>query len=182
MACTGVSPPHPRPSPCTHLHQRCGRAEAHLGHRLTLAPPRKPGEARAGAGEGAEGGGTGSDGRVRGAQAVGVIRHAEGPAPGQGVYDLVEGRRRRSRGARSSPQKLLPRPVENTVSPWTAMGTTPTPLHPEESLSPLAVPLRCYSPWGMLSHPELAPWHNPSPPSRKVSEVSMGPPDHPPRP
>ena len=44
---------------------------------------------RAGAGEGAEGGSARSDGSVRGTQAVGgVIRHAEGPAPGQGVYDL----------------------------------------------------------------------------------------------
>lgn len=88
-----------RPGPRTHLHQGRGRPEAHLGHRFALASPRKPAAARAGAGEGAEGSGTRRDRRVRGTQAVSrVIRHAEGPAPGQGVYDLADGRRCKSPG------------------------------------------------------------------------------------
>lgn len=159
----------PNPSPGTHLHQRCGRAEAHLGHRLTLAPPRKPAEAGAGAGEGAEGGGTGGDGRVRGARAVGgVLRHAhaEGPAPGQGVYDLVEGRRRRSRGARSSPQELLPHPAEDTVGTWTAR-VPPPPSCTQRSSSPHSQCLSAAVHPGLLSRPELAPWCTPDPPPRR---------------
>ena len=102
--------PKPHLGPCTHLHQRSSCPETHLGHRLALAPPREPVETGAGAGEGAEGGGTRRDGRVRGARAVGgIIRQAEGPAPGQGVYDLEEGRRCRSWGW-VWPRGLLPHP------------------------------------------------------------------------
>lgn len=91
--------PAPRPGPRTHLHQGRSCPEAHLGHGFTLASPREPAEARAGAGEGAEGSGTRRDRCVRSTQAVSrVIRHAEGPAPGQGVYDLADGRRRKSQG------------------------------------------------------------------------------------
>ena len=144
--------PKPHLGPCTHLHQRSGCPEAHLGHRLALAPPREPVETGAGAGEGAEGGGTRRDGRVRGARAVGgIIRQAEGPAPGQGVYDLEEGRRCRSWGW-SGQGGSFPTPdptVENTAAaqPPTQQaagqlsGFRRSPVHPGP---PLRLRL-CYS-------------------------------------
>lgn len=152
--------PKPHLGPCTHLHQRSSCPEAHLGHRLALAPPREPVETGAGAGEGAEGGGTRRDGRVRGARAVGgIIRQAEGPAPGQGVYDLEEGRRCQSWGW-VWPRGLLPHPrshcgehsccsTPHPAGPWTAEWVLPQPSAPRAP-SP---PALCYS----TVHPAMLP-------------------------
>ena len=179
--------PKPHLGPCTHLHQRSGCPEAHLGHRLALAPPREPAETGAGAGEGAEGGGTRRDGRVRGARAVGgIIRQAEGPAAGQGVYDLEEGGRCRGWGW-SGQGGSFPTPdptAENTAAqppiqqaPGPRRGCRRSPVHPGPlcacvCVTALSIP-RCSQSrrWPRLRPRSLSSLRSPS--SQRASQVPL---------
>lgn len=78
----------------THTEKGCSCLEAHVGNRFPL-PAWQAAVARADAVEGCQGddarSGRGQD-MVRCVGTIGLVRVAEGTAPGQGVHDLEEAR------------------------------------------------------------------------------------------